>query len=62
MGGDPFFLQGDDDDGPESGTNLQMAPERDTETNEKVEPYTAATDDWKSWDGEVDEEAHFDLY
>ena len=56
MGGDPFFLGLDDDskvdDAPppiEGGTNLQL----DSETTEPTK--------WE-WDGEVDDEAHLDLY
>jgi hypothetical protein len=57
MGGDPFFLgldddNKDDDDAPppiESGTNLQVDPDT-TEPTKFI------------WDGEVDEEAHLDLY
>jgi hypothetical protein len=56
MGGDPFFLgldddSKDDDDPPpiEGGTNLQLDPD------------TTEPKKWE-WDGEVDDEAHLDLY
>jgi hypothetical protein len=56
MGGDPFFLDLDDDskddDAPlpiESGTNLEVDPDS-TEPEKFI------------WDGEVDDEAHLDLY
>jgi hypothetical protein len=59
MGGDPFFLGLEDDskedNAPpppiESKTNLPLDPEADTTEPKKFE-----------WDGEVDDEAHLDLY
>jgi hypothetical protein len=50
MGGDPFFLQDDSkDEGPPGASNLQVDPDP-AETGKFL------------WDGEVDEDAHLDLY
>jgi hypothetical protein len=50
MGGDPFFLVDDSkDDAPPGASNLQVNPDP-AETGKFL------------WDGEVDEDAHIDLY
>jgi hypothetical protein len=55
MGGDPFFLGLEDDAPPppaiEVKANLPLDPEADNTEPKKFE-----------WDGEVDDEAHLDLY
>jgi hypothetical protein len=56
MGGDPFFLGLDDDSKVDDAP-----PSIEGKTNLQLDPDTTEPKKWE-WDGEVDDEAHLDLY